>query len=84
MDRVLQDEQWTLFEPSKAPQLASKYGLDWNIAYERLEDAGQGLCTVRARSLWVAIVQCQLETGGPAIVFRDSMNGELFFSVISL
>ncbi|KAJ3504642.1 hypothetical protein NMY22_g17853 [Coprinellus aureogranulatus] len=74
MERVASDRNWTLFCPTDAPELCDKYGDDFKVMYEGLEASGVGRKTVRARSLLDFIVNCQIESGGPSILFKDAIN----------
>ena len=77
MQRVHEDKDWTLFCPSDARQLIDLYGLDFDEEYERLESAGISRRTIKARDLWKEIILSQIESGGPFILFKDSINGKL-------
>lgn len=75
MERVEQDGMWTLFCPRSASELIETYGDEFRDEYLRLEVQELGTCTVRARDLWRAIIESQIESGGPSILFKDSING---------
>ncbi|KAF5326555.1 hypothetical protein D9611_001000 [Ephemerocybe angulata] len=74
MRRVEEDEDWTLFCPSVAPQLVSSYGVTFEVEYEKLEKAERGTERIKARHLWTEIMESQMETGGPFILYKDSIN----------
>ncbi|KAF6765291.1 ribonucleotide reductase [Ephemerocybe angulata] len=74
MKRVIANEPWTLFCPTKAPRLLTKFGDDFEEEYRRLELEGKGHHTIRARDLWKAVIESGLKTGGPAIMFKDAVN----------
>ncbi|KAF6758165.1 Rrm1 protein [Ephemerocybe angulata] len=74
MQRVEADQEWTLFCPSDVPSLVELFEEDFNLAYERYEAENLGKATVRARDLWSEIVESLIETGGPYILFKDSIN----------
>ncbi|KAJ2920121.1 hypothetical protein MD484_g282, partial [Candolleomyces efflorescens] len=74
MQRVEADGPWTLFCPSKAPQLIELYGRAFSKEYENLERRELGVKTVRARDLWKEIIRSQVESGGPSILFKDTIN----------
>ncbi|KAF6755975.1 ribonucleotide reductase [Ephemerocybe angulata] len=76
MKRVNNDELWTLFSPSDAPNLISSHGEDFQHEYRRLEAAGLGKTFIKARALWKTIIQMILTTGGPSIMFKDAVNGK--------
>lgn len=74
MERVEADEQWTLFCPSEAPGLADVYGDDFKALYERYEKEGRGRKTVSAQKLWFQILDTQMETGTPYLLYKDAAN----------
>ncbi|KAF5325800.1 hypothetical protein D9611_000601 [Ephemerocybe angulata] len=76
MQRVAENEPWTLFCPTKAPGLLSKHGEDFAEEYRRLELEGLGSRTVRARDVWRLILLMILTTGGPAIMYKDAVNAK--------
>lgn len=75
MERVEEDKAWTLFCPSDAPQLSELFGDAFDLEYEKLERLGKGRKTVKARELWQEILTSQIESGGPFVMFKDSING---------
>lgn len=74
MRRVEADMDWTLFCPREAPGLADVWGEAFDELYERYEREGRGRRTVRAQHLWYAILQAQVETGMPYMLYKDSCN----------
>lgn len=80
MERVEQDGNWTLFCPSDVPELAELHGDRFKAEYLRMETRGVGRRTVRARSLLDFIVNCQVESGGPSILFKDTINSKSRYS----
>ena len=74
MHRVLQDESWTLFSPSDVCDLPHLWGDKFNEKYTEYEKRGLGVKTVKAQHLWRAIVDTQIETGTPYMLFKDSCN----------
>ncbi|KAF5314143.1 hypothetical protein D9611_006992 [Ephemerocybe angulata] len=74
MRRVQSEGNWTLFCPSKAPLLTSSCGATFETEYIRLEAAGVGTRTVSARGLWKQIMDLQLMTGRPSIIFKDAVD----------
>ncbi|KAF6744355.1 ribonucleotide reductase [Ephemerocybe angulata] len=74
MRRVQTEGNWTLFCPSKAPLLTSSCGAAFETEYLRLEAAGVGTRTVSARGLWKQIMDLQLTTGRPSIIFKDAVD----------
>lgn len=74
MKRVEMDAEWTLMCPNKSPGLADCYGAEFEALYEKYEKEGRGIRTVKARELWFKIVQSQIETGMPFMLFKDAAN----------
>jgi ribonucleoside-diphosphate reductase alpha subunit len=74
MERVEADGQWTLFCPNEAPGLADVWGDKFKELYERYEAEGRGRKTVSAQKLWFQILDSQMETGTPYILFKDAAN----------
>ncbi|WFD45246.1 ribonucleoside-diphosphate reductase [Malassezia psittaci] len=74
MRRVEQGGDWTLMCPAEAPGLADCYGEEFNALYEKYEKQGRGKRTVKAQKLWYAILEAQIETGGPFILYKDAAN----------
>jgi len=76
MKRVEEDGDWTLFCPSEAPGLADVWGADFNTLYHRYEAEGRGRKTMKAQTLWFQILDTQMETGTPYLVYKDAANGK--------
>ena len=74
MERVEKNEKWTLFCPSEAPGLADVYGPDFKQLYEKYESEGLGRKQIDAQKLWFKILDSQIETGTPYIVYKDAAN----------
>ena len=74
MKRVEQNGEWTLFCPNEAKGLADCYGEEFETLYERYEKEGRGRKTVKAQDLWFAIIEAQIETGTPYMLFKDAAN----------
>ena len=74
MKRVEADGTWTLFCPNEAPGLADVWGDAFVELYERYEREGRGRKTVSAQKLWFQILDSQMETGTPYILFKDAAN----------
>jgi len=80
MRRVEADAQWTLICPTSARDYNSSKGLEdhwgdeFDALYERLEAAGRGCRTVPARQLWFRILEAQMETGMPYMLYKDAVN----------
>ncbi len=74
MERVKADGQWTLMCPDECPGLADVYGDDFVELYTRYETEGKGRITMKARQLWFQILDAQMETGTPYILYKDACN----------
>lgn len=74
MKRVEADGDWTLMCPDKCPGLSDVCGADYEVLYERYERDGRGNKTIKARDLWTAILDAQIETGGPYMLYKDAVN----------
>jgi ribonucleotide reductase alpha subunit len=76
MERVEADGPWTLFCPTEAPGLADTWGQEFKALYERYESEGLGRKTVKAQDLWFQILQTQIETGTPYLLYKDAANAK--------
>ena len=74
MERVEADGTWTLFCPNEAPGLADVYGDKFKELYERYEAEGRGRKTVSAQKLWFHILDSQMESGTPYLLYKDAAN----------
>jgi len=74
MERVDRNESWTLFCPNEAPGLADIWGPKFRDLYEKYEKEGRGRKTVEARKLWFQILDAQMETGTPYLLYKDACN----------
>jgi ribonucleoside-diphosphate reductase alpha chain len=74
MERVEQNADWSLFCPNECPGLHDTYGDEFRELYDKYESAGQARRTVKARELWDAITQSQIETGTPYMLYKDACN----------
>ncbi|KAF8443032.1 ribonucleotide reductase alpha subunit [Boletus edulis BED1] len=74
MKRVEANGDWSLFCPNEAPGLGDCWGEEFEALYERYEKEGRARRTVPAQKLWYAILEAQIETGGPFMVYKDSAN----------
>ncbi len=74
MERVEADGEWSLFCPSEAPGLADCYGDKFRELYARYEEEGRARKTVKAQELWFAILESQIETGTPYMLYKDACN----------
>uniref|UniRef100_A0A6C0DYA8 ribonucleoside-diphosphate reductase n=1 Tax=viral metagenome TaxID=1070528 RepID=A0A6C0DYA8_9ZZZZ len=73
MERVKENGTWSLFCPDECPGLAEVYGYEFRRLYESYESSGRGK-TVNARELWFKVLDSQMETGMPYILFKDACN----------
>ena len=74
MQRVENDEHWSLFCPNEAPGLYDSYGGKFEKLYHQYEQEGRARKTIRARELWEAITDSQIETGTPYLLYKDAAN----------
>jgi len=74
MKRVKGDGLWTLFCPDEAPGLADVAGAEFEELYMRYEAEGRGKKVVKAQEIWMAILDSQMETGNPYLLYKDSVN----------
>jgi ribonucleotide reductase alpha subunit len=76
MERVEANAMWTLFCPAEAPGLADVWGDEFRALYERYEAEGRGRKQVEAQKLWFKILDSQIETGTPYLLYKDAANGK--------
>jgi ribonucleoside-diphosphate reductase alpha chain len=74
MKRVEEDANWTLMCPNECPGLYDVYGEEFEKLYTNYENAGKGRKTIKARELWEKILESQIETGTPYMLYKDSAN----------
>lgn len=74
MVRVDLDEDWTLMDPHECPELTETYGKEFEELYIKYESEGRGKKTIKAREVWNKILESQIETGTPYILYKDSIN----------
>ncbi|GAX13727.1 ribonucleoside-diphosphate reductase subunit M1 [Fistulifera solaris] len=74
MKRVKENSTWSLFCPNEAPGLADCYGAEFEALYEKYEQEGRARQTIKAQTLWFAILDSQVETGTPYILYKDACN----------
>jgi len=74
MERVEANGEWTLMCPNECPGLADAYGDKFKELYEKYESEGKGRKTIKARELWEKIVESQIETGTPYMLYKDACN----------
>jgi len=74
MQRVENNEMWSLFCPNEAPGLAEVYGEEFERLYEKYEKESKFRRQVKAQDLWFEILESQIETGTPYILYKDAAN----------
>ncbi|HEY4110152.1 ribonucleoside-diphosphate reductase subunit alpha [Puia sp.] len=74
MQRVESGGEWSLFCPHEAPGLHETWGADFEALYAQYEAEGRARRTVKAQDLWFAILDAQIETGTPYLLYKDSAN----------
>lgn len=76
MKRVEANADWSLFCPSEAPDLHEVHGEAFEKRFLQYESEGRARKTIPAQKLWYAILEAQIETGGPFMLYKDAANGE--------
>jgi len=74
MKRVEEDGQWSLFCPNEAPGLADVYGGEFDALYTKYEKEGRARKSVSAQKLWFKVLDSQMETGTPYLLYKDPAN----------
>lgn len=74
MQRVEADQMWSLFDPNEAQGLYEVYGEKFNELYTTYENEGKFRKQIKARELWTAILEAQIETGTPYMCYKDAVN----------
>ncbi len=74
MKRVEEDGMWSLFCPHEAPGLADCHGKKFEELYRSYEEKGLAKKTVRAQDVWFAVLESQIETGSPYMLYKDAAN----------
>ncbi|MDK7375860.1 ribonucleoside-diphosphate reductase subunit alpha [Weeksella virosa] len=74
MQRVEENADWSLFDPNEAPGLYDVYGSSFEELYRRYESEGRFRKQIKARELWNAILEAQIETGTPYMCYKDAAN----------
>ena len=74
MKRVQEDTYWTLMCPNECPGLCDVYGDEFEALYTSYEAQNKGRKTVKARELWEKILESQIETGTPYMLYKDAAN----------
>ncbi|HWZ15005.1 MAG TPA: ribonucleoside-diphosphate reductase subunit alpha [Mucilaginibacter sp.] len=76
MERVEANGDWSLFCPHEAPGLADCWGKEFEKLYKKYEKEGRARKVVKAQELWFAILDSQVETGTPYLLYKDAANGK--------
>ena len=76
MKRVKADGEWTLMCPNECPGLSDCWGEEFEALYERYEAEGKGRQTIKAQDLWFKVLESQIETGTPYMLYKDAANGK--------
>ena len=74
MKRVEENGDWSLFSPDEAVDLCDSYGDEFEKLYDKYEKEGKARRTVKAQDLWFEILESQIETGTPYILYKDNAN----------
>ncbi|MAR85273.1 MAG: ribonucleoside-diphosphate reductase subunit alpha [Cytophagia bacterium] len=74
MKRVESNSDWSLFSPDEAKDLHETYGEEFEKLYGKFEKEGRARKTVKAQDLWFEILESQIETGNPYILYKDACN----------
>jgi ribonucleoside-diphosphate reductase alpha chain len=76
MKRVEDNADWTLMCPNECPGLSDTYGKDFEKLYKKYEKEGKGRKTIKAQELWFKILESQIETGTPYMLYKDAANSK--------
>ncbi len=74
MQRVKENGDWTLMCPNECPGLSDAYGPEFEALYTKYEAEGKGRKTIKAQDLWFKILESQIETGTPYMLYKDAAN----------
>ena len=74
MKRVQEDGNWTLMCPNECTGLFDSYGDEFESLYSKYEEENKGRKTIKARELWEKILESQIETGTPYMLYKDAAN----------
>jgi ribonucleoside-diphosphate reductase alpha chain len=74
MQRVEENGDWTLMCPHECPGLSDTHGKKFEKLYEKYESEGKGKKTIKAQELWFKILESQIETGTPYMLYKDAAN----------
>ena len=74
MERVMGNKTWSLFCPDKCPGLCESYGEKYKELFLKYEEEGKYDKQINARDLWIKVLDAQMETGTPYILYKDAVN----------
>jgi ribonucleoside-diphosphate reductase alpha chain len=74
MKRVQENAEWTLMCPNECPGLPDTHSEEFDALYLKYEEEGKGRKTIKARELWEKILESQIETGTPYMLYKDAAN----------
>ena len=74
MQRVEENGDWTLMCPNECPGLADVHGKNFEKLYKKYESEGKGRKAIKAQELWFKILESQIETGTPYMLYKDAAN----------
>ncbi|TNE99356.1 MAG: ribonucleoside-diphosphate reductase subunit alpha [Deltaproteobacteria bacterium] len=74
MKRVEEDGMWSLFCPHECPGLSDTYGAEFEKLYKSYEEKGMAKKVMRAQDLWFEVLESQIETGSPYMLYKDAIN----------
>lgn len=76
MQRVEENGDWTLMCPNECPGLSDCHGKEFEALYTRYEREGKGRKTIKAQDLWFKVIESQIETGTPYMLYKDAANAK--------
>lgn len=76
MSRLAANGSWTLFDPADVPDLLCNHGSAFSAVYEQYEAAGLSTVHISASRVWSSLLDAQMESGTPFVMFADSVNGQ--------
>ncbi len=74
MERVKEDGEWSFFCPNECPGLYDAYGENFKTLYRKYEQSGKARKTMKAQDVWFGVLESQIETGTPYILYKDAAN----------
>ncbi|MEY3585821.1 MAG: hypothetical protein RLZZ243_885 [Bacteroidota bacterium] len=76
MKRVKENGEWTLMCPHECPGLSDTHSAEFEALYTKYEKEGKGRKTIKAQDLWFKILESQIETGTPYMLYKDAANAK--------